>query len=115
MADKETAAQRKAREARENDPAMQVHGNPREGLMKQIEEEGLDPSIVDLGTGQTGPRGDSFVNPALIGSGTILPGGQGYGAPLPDPNVKRLQETTSMDLEFPDSLPPDDETRQAAK
>lgn len=40
---------------------------------------------------QKGPVGGSFVNPATVGSGTILPDGT-YGAPLPDPNVERLEK-----------------------
>jgi hypothetical protein len=32
-----------------------------------------------------------FHNPALVGAGTILPGG-GYGPPLPDPQVQRKNE-----------------------
>jgi hypothetical protein len=34
------------------------------------------------------PEDQSFVNPALTGSGTIVPG-EGYGPPLPDPTLVR--------------------------
>lgn len=38
----------------------------------------------------TGKRGDSFYNPALVGSGTIQSDGT-YGPPLPDPNANRSE------------------------
>lgn len=43
---------------------------------------------------QTGAQGDSYYNPALTGSGTILPDGT-YGAPIPDPNLGKRQELTT--------------------
>jgi hypothetical protein len=50
---------------------------------------------------QTDPQGTSFYNPALTGSGTIMPDGT-YGSPLPDPNLVRRQEdpevTTELDV-----------------
>lgn len=44
---------------------------------------------------QTDGQGTSFYNPALTGSGTILPDGT-YGAPLPDPNLKRRNEDPNV-------------------
>lgn len=43
---------------------------------------------------QTDGQGTSFYNPALTGSGTIMPDGT-YGAPLPDPNLARRRELTT--------------------
>jgi hypothetical protein len=53
---------------------------------------------------QTTEQGSSFYNPALTGSGTILPDGT-YGAPLPDPNVKRLAEDPGYTTEVQDADP----------
>lgn len=50
---------------------------------------------------QKDPMGGSFYNPALTGSGTIMPDGT-YGNPLPDPNLVKRQEdpnvTTELDV-----------------
>lgn len=43
---------------------------------------------------QTDGQGTSFYNPALTGSGTIMPDGT-YGAPLPDPNLAKRQELST--------------------
>jgi hypothetical protein len=43
---------------------------------------------------QTDGQGTSFYNPALTGSGTIMPDGT-YGAPLPDPNLEKRRELTT--------------------
>lgn len=56
-------------------------------LLDQVAESDLEAAPAD----QQGPTGGSFHNPATVGSGTILPGGT-YGAPLPDPNVRKLAE-----------------------
>lgn len=40
---------------------------------------------------QTDVQGSSFYNPALTGSGTIMPDGT-YGAPLPDPNLQKRED-----------------------
>lgn len=60
---------------------------------------------------QTDAQGGSFYNPALTGSGTIMPDGT-YGAPLPDPNLAKREEdpdvTTELDV-------PDVEKRKAAE
>lgn len=50
---------------------------------------------------QTDVAGGSFYNPALTGSGTIMPDGT-YGSPLPDPNLEKRREdpeiTTELDV-----------------
>lgn len=50
---------------------------------------------------QIDPQGTSFYNPALTGSGTIMPDGT-YGRPLPDPNLAKRKEdpavTTDLDI-----------------
>lgn len=57
-------------------------------LKAATEASGMEAAPED----QRAPeRGDSFYNPATVGSGTILPDGT-YGAPLPDPNVARLEK-----------------------
>lgn len=60
---------------------------------------------------QVDVQGTSFYNPALTGSGTIMPDGT-YGAPLPDPNLAKRQEdpdiTTELDV-------PDVDKRKAAE
>ena len=72
----------------------------RESLVERVEEEGLDIEVVDpTGGSQLGPDGASFINPALVGAGTIMPDGT-YGSPLPDPNLARVNEETSTDLQF---------------
>lgn len=54
---------------------------------------------------QTDGQGTSFYNPALTGSGTILPDGT-YGAPLPDPNLEKRQDlTTKADSAEPAPAP----------
>ena len=69
---------------------------------------------------QTGVQGDSFYNPALTGSGTIMADGT-YGAPLPDPNLKRREDDPEIttDLKVPEgantSDGSDQPTRPAAK
>lgn len=50
---------------------------------------------------QVDPQGSSFYNPALTGSGTIMPDGT-YGAPLPDPNLAKRREEVTTDLDIPD-------------
>ena len=72
----------------------------RESLVERVEEEGLDLDVKDpTGGSQLGPDEASFINPALVGSGTIMPDGT-YGPPLPDPNLARVQEEHSTDLQF---------------
>jgi hypothetical protein len=58
-------------------------GNTREGKVRQVEEEGLDAADLD--------PADPYVNLGHVGAGTIMPDGT-YGAPLPDPMVKKLAE-----------------------
>ena len=109
----ETKAQREAREAEErraSDPALMVPSH-REHLVEYVEEHGItDPAT------QVGPQGESFYAAHLTGSGTILPDGT-YGPPLPDPNVLAQEEDPqrTTDLEFPEGLPADDETRKTAE
>lgn len=115
----ESKAQREAREAedtrRQEDPALMVPAH-REGLVDFVKEHGItDPAT------QVGPQGESFYAAHLTGSGTILPDGT-YGPPLPDPNVLAATdpdlapgtEVRTTDLDFPDGLPEDDETRRTA-
>ena len=53
-------------------------------------QEKVDASTMEAAPAdQSGPIGESFYNPATVGSGTIMPDGT-YGAPLPDPNVEKL-------------------------
>lgn len=84
---------------RQADPATLVPEHRRD-LVERVEEEGLDVSVKDpTGGSQLGPDEASFINPALVGSGTIMPDGT-YGPPLPDPNLARVQEETSTELHF---------------
>lgn len=48
---------------------------------------------------QTDAQGTSFYNPALTGSGTIMPDGT-YGAPLPDPNLAKRNEDPNVTTEL---------------
>jgi hypothetical protein len=81
------------------DPALMVPTH-RQNLVDRVEDEGLDIDVKDpTGGTQLGPDEASFINPALVGSGTIMPDGT-YGAPLPDPNLARVNEETSTDLQF---------------
>lgn len=57
-----------------------------------VQSSGLEAAPKD----QTSPTGGSFVNPASIGSGTIMADGT-YGAPLPDPSVDRLKDADKSD------------------
>lgn len=65
-------------------------------LREKVDASTLESAPED----QKGPTGGSFVNPATVGSGTIMPDGT-YGAPLPDPNVEKLaklaEETKDSD------------------
>jgi hypothetical protein len=84
---------------RQSDPATLVPEH-RRGLVERVEEEGLDVEVKDpTGGSQLGPDEASFINPALVGSGTIMPDGT-YGPPLPDPNLARVNEETSTELHF---------------
>lgn len=56
-------------------------------LREKVNASTLEATPAD----QAGPTGGSFVNPATVGSGTIMPDGT-YAAPLPDPNVERLSD-----------------------
>jgi len=121
----ESKAQRasKARETEDQDqgqapkdPALMVPAH-REGLVDFVKEHGItDPAT------QVGPQGESFYAPHLTGSGTILPDGT-YGPPLPDPNVLAAKDPKlapavperTTDLDFPEGLPADDETRRTAE
>lgn len=48
---------------------------------------------------QTDAQGTSFYNPALTGSGTIMPDGT-YGAPLPDPNLAKREDDPEITTEL---------------
>lgn len=60
---------------------------------------------------QIDPQGSSFYNPALTGSGTIMPDGT-YGAPLPDPNLEKRNEDPNVTTELNEPAQP---TATAAK
>jgi hypothetical protein len=82
-----------------DDPAFRPVGNPREGLVQRVQEEGLDPADLD--------PADPFVNLGHVGAGTIMPDGT-YGAPLPDPMVAKLAaEAQELDThgQDPDQSP----------
>jgi hypothetical protein len=119
MAESKAERERKAREAEENaakDPALMVPAH-REGLVDFVKEHGItDPAT------QVGPQGESFYAPHLTGSGTILPDGT-YGPPLPDPNVLAQEDPAlapdvperTTELDFPEGLSANDETRRTAE
>lgn len=52
---------------------------------------------------QIDQQGTSFYNPALTGSGTIMPDGT-YGSPLPDPNLEKRNQDPNVttDLDVPE-------------
>jgi hypothetical protein len=58
---------------------------------------------------QTDGQGTSFYNPALTGSGTIMPDGT-YGAPLPDPNLAKREADPEVttDLKVADAANTED-------
>lgn len=65
-------------------------GTPRQGA--DALREAVDASPLEAAPeSQTSGQGTSFYNPALTGSGTILPDGT-YGSPLPDPNLERVKD-----------------------
>lgn len=55
---------------------------------------------------QLGPQGESFYNPALTGSGTIMPDGT-YGSPLPDPNLAKRNDDPEVTTDVKEAAPPD--------
>lgn len=82
-------------------------GTPAERPGATAKEEAVAASTLEAAPeDQRGPGGDSFYNPALVGSGTIMPDGT-YGAPLPDPNVARLQEDPAVTTDSVDPVEPD--------
>jgi hypothetical protein len=77
--------------------------------VQAVQESTLEAAPKD----QSGPRGESFLNPAIVGSGTIMADGT-YGAPLPDPNVERVQKL-STEAEEPEPVEPNVLTRTPDK
>jgi hypothetical protein len=85
-------------------------GDPAERPGATAKEEAVAASTLESAPAdQKGPGGDSFYNPALVGSGTIMPDGT-YGAPLPDPNVKKLAEDPAVTTDTVDPVEPDAST-----
>lgn len=69
--------------------------DPAERQGNQAKLEAVAASTLEAAPeSQTDGQGTSFYNPALTGSGTIMPDGT-YGAPLPDPNLERRRELTT--------------------
>lgn len=74
--------------------------NPLERQGKTELEEAVASSPLEAAPeGQTDAQGTSFYNPALTGSGTIMPDGT-YGAPLPDPNLAKRNEDPNVTTEL---------------
>jgi hypothetical protein len=64
-------------------------------LEKAVAESPLEAAPAS----QTDAQGTSFYNPALTGSGTIMPDGT-YGAPLPDPNLAKREADPEITTEL---------------
>lgn len=79
-------------ENRQDQNPLERQGN--DAKTKAVEASDLEAAPQ----GQTDQQGTSFYNPALTGSGTIMPDGT-YGAPLPDPNLAKRNEDPTVTTE----------------
>lgn len=73
----------------------------RANIVERVENSPLKDVIPDH---QKDPQGATFYNPALVGSGTIMPDGT-YGAPLPDPLLLKRQEDPEVTTDLKDADP----------
>lgn len=65
----------------------------------ELEEAVAASDLEAAPASQTDAQGTSFYNPALTGSGTIMPDGT-YGAPLPDPNLAKREQDPEVTTEL---------------